>query len=190
MNKNNACDSDSNCQANNESGISRRAALKTSALALGSCYLAPATLNLLLADSASAQGSGGEENETFSSSLRVCNFLLNYDDMVSVEFIDIFGPSITLIPGGNDPNSGVSYKFPDLLDGADVTISTDQPAYYTFMTPEETVQLESYLTTGNEQKAQSLMNAIATDESGMINTLTINLDNESRSLVISVAAPG
>ncbi len=189
MNENKVSDPISGCQGCDEIRISRREALRNSAFALGTCYLAPATLNLLLADSASAQGSGTEE-ETFNSSLRVCNFLLNYDDVVSVAFIDIFGPSVTLIPGGNDPNSGVSYSFPDLLDGAEVTISTDQPAYYTFMTPAETVQLESYLSAGNDQKVQTLMSAVTAADNGMVDTLTINLDNESRSLVISVAAPG
>ncbi len=36
-------------------GITRRKAIKTSAFALGACYLAPATLDLLLADRATAQ---------------------------------------------------------------------------------------------------------------------------------------
>jgi hypothetical protein len=191
MNENKACDNaDPSCLVQKKSGISRREALKTSAIALGSCYLAPATMNLLLADSASAQGSGGQEDESFSSSLRICNFLLKYEDMVRVAFIDVFGPSVTLIPGGNDPNSGVSYNFPDLLDGGDVTISTEDPAYYTFMTPEETVQLESYLSAGDDQRVQSLLSAIVSDDNGMIDSLTITLNKESRSLVVSTAAPG
>jgi hypothetical protein len=168
--------------------ISRRQALQGSVAVLSACYLAPVTMDLLLADSASAQGSGGE-NETFNSEFRCCNFLLNASDFVTVEFVDIFGPGLTRIPGGNDPDSGVSYRFSDLLDGGEVTVSTEQPAYYTFMTPEETVKLESFLTAGNDLEARKLMNAIASDDNGMITTLSFTLDNELKSLVVSVAAP-
>jgi hypothetical protein len=53
-------------------GITRRKALKTSAIALGACYLAPTTLDLLLADRATAQsGVGGVGGNRVAC---VCNF--------------------------------------------------------------------------------------------------------------------
>ena len=53
-------------------GITRRKALKTSAFALGACYLAPSTLDLLLADRATAQsGVGGVGGTRIGC---VCNF--------------------------------------------------------------------------------------------------------------------
>ena len=96
--------------------ITRRDAGKKSVTALGACYLAPATMNLLLAERATAQSR--PEDATFNSSMRICNYLPAVEDEVMVDFVDVFGPGTETIPGGNDPDHGAARAFMDLLDGS------------------------------------------------------------------------
>ncbi len=48
------CQEEDNSSVDKQDGMSRREALKKSAVTLGACYLAPATMDLLLADRATA----------------------------------------------------------------------------------------------------------------------------------------
>ena len=176
-----------NSQVREDNTISRREALKGSVVALGACYLAPATMNLLLADKASAQGSGGEE-ETFNSQLRCCNFLPNADDFVTVDFIDIFGPGTEDIPGGNDPDQGTSRSFPDLLDGGEVTLRTANDVYFIPIVPEEVQALESAVSTGDSRVLQSMLSSI-NQASAPQNSLTLTLENETKCIVVSDQPP-
>ena len=48
------CQKEDNSNVDKQDGMSRREALKKSAVTLGACYLAPATMDLLLADRATA----------------------------------------------------------------------------------------------------------------------------------------
>ncbi len=176
-----------NGQALEDSSISRREALKRSVVALSACYLAPATMNLLLADKASAQGSGTED-ETFNSELRCCNFLPNVDDYVTVDFIDVFGPGTEDIPGGSDPDQGSSRSFPDLLDGGEVTLRTVNDVYFIPIVPEDAQALQSLVTAGNTTAVQSMLSNI-NQASVPQNSFTLVLENDVKCVVVSEQPP-
>jgi hypothetical protein len=176
-----------NKQVHEDNEISRREAIKGSVVALGACYLAPATMNLLLADKASAQGSGGEE-ETFNSELRCCNFLPNVNDIVTVDYIDVFGPGTEDIPGGSNPDQGTSRSFPDLLDGGEVTLRTANDVYFIPIVPEEVQALESAVSTGDSRVLQSMLSNI-NQAAVPKNSLTLTLEDEKKCIVVSEQPP-
>lgn len=180
-----------NHQESDANTISRRAALKGSAVALGACYLAPATMNLLLADRAAAQvGSGPPESETYNSELRVCNYLTTSSDEVHVEFIDMFGPGEDWIPGGQEPGLSTSRMYADLLDGGEVTMSADPAAYFIEVVPSDSQSLENFMIAGNVKGAQSLINAIVQSDSyEKVTSLTFTLDNSKKCIVVSYDSP-
>ncbi len=158
-----------------KSVVSRRQALKGSVAAIGVCYLAPTTLNLLLAERATAQSDippPEPPEPEYPWTLRACNFM---DDQgtstVVVEYIDILGYDSVIIPQNG------RQEFPDLLDASEVTIIASRPSYFTTLILEEFESLVSFMQAGDSARANSLLNlaqgATAQDDASTTFSITI-----------------
>ena len=165
--------------------LSRRQAIKKSSIALGACYLAPATLNLLLADRATAQSDipPPEPEPEYNRRLCVCNFMPLETDVLTVEYIDILGWDTVLLPGG----TGVTEQstFDKIMDNSEAIITVSTPAYFHHLATPDATSLANLMRAGNTKGAMALLSSAAQGSSEPATELVLPMTQNYRIVVTS-----